>query len=183
MRVARERQIRAEAAVFAAEEVVPVRQQEPEGLAVGAVNVGGHLLGRFLIGVAVRVVDPREDDRVPAALRRDGGVAQVRHARLLKNLPQRGHQPGGPLVVAGDVVRRRNRDESAQQRGHKIHARVLVREVAADGDEIGLCRLHGLEQADIIGTELLAVQVGQHDDACPVPSVRQALGCVGVFLG
>ena len=58
------RQIRAEETVFPRKAVVPVREQQPEGVAAGGVDLLGKLLRRFLIGVAVRIVDAREDDTV-----------------------------------------------------------------------------------------------------------------------
>jgi len=110
VRVARERQIRAEAAVVAVKIVVAVRQQQPERVAVFRVDLLRELLRCLLIGVAVRVVDAREDDTVAVSRERYEFVREHRHA----GFPQRAldllHDlcAVAPLVVARDVIRRRD---------------------------------------------------------------------------
>lgn len=75
-----------------------------KGSAAGGVDLGGQFLRRLLVGVAVGIVDARQDNGVPVPLQGHELVGQHRDAVGGEDFLQRRHSAHGPLVVAGDVV-------------------------------------------------------------------------------
>ena len=82
MAVAREDEVGAKGRVNIVE-IVAVCQKDPEGVAVGGVELGGNLGGSFLIGVAVGILDPRKDEGVVPPRKGHEFVAQADVTRAL----------------------------------------------------------------------------------------------------
>ena len=140
-----------------------MRQQQPEGVAAGGVDLLGKLVRRLLIGVAVRIVDARKHDGIAVPRERHKFVGEHRHAALAQRALERAHGGGAmsPLVVARDVICRCDgRERRADFRG--VGVRFLcpaVDEIARHED---LLRLRGSDRrvkALIVLAEIFSVQV------------------------
>ena len=67
VRMTRKCQVCAEGRILRGEKIAAVRKQQPVRLAFGGVQLTGKLPGRFLIGVAVGIVDAGKEDLFVAA--------------------------------------------------------------------------------------------------------------------
>ena len=183
MAVARQGQIRPKGGVIRFKMGIPVGQQQPESVADGVPDIPGHLLGRFLVGEAVGVVDARHGDGAAVPLQRYKGVAQIGDAAFLQQRRQLRHGPGSPLMIAGDEIRRRHSRQPTQQRPQIFRAAPLVHQVAHQRNDIGPGLPHRLQKAAVVPAEPAAMEIRQHHDPGPVPPLRQPPGGEGVFLG
>ena len=125
-----------------------MRQQQPEGVAAGGVDLLRKLVRRFLIGVAVRIVDAREDDTVAISRERYEFVREDRHAALPQRALDLLHDLCAvtPLVVARAVIRRCDGRERRADLA-SVDGRVLglaVDQVARHED---ILRMRGLDRA------------------------------------
>ena len=154
-----------------------MREQHPEGVAAGGVDLLRELVRRFLIGVAVRIVDACEHDGITVAHKIRKLVGEHRHAALLQRALDLLHDLCAvtPLVVACDVIRRCDgRERRADLAG--VDGRVLglaVDQVARHED---ILRMRGLDrtvQALVALAEVFAMQIAELHDAAAVKARRQ----------
>ena len=183
MSVSAEGEIRPQTAVPAVEEVVPVSQQQPEGIVIGAVDLLCQPAWCFLVGVAVGVVDPGDEDGVPVPFQRDEFVAQYGDARFPQSRLDLLHHgvAVGPFVVAGDIVGGGNGAEGrthAPGVGNRLR-RIFVHQIAGEEDHIRRGVFHGLVQFCVVLPEFPVVQVAELHDPQPVERGGQGRGGIG----
>ena len=168
-------QIRPQQAVLARKPVVPVGQQDPEGVAAGGVDLGGQFLRRLLVGVAVGIVDARQDNGVPVPLQGHELVGQHRDAVGGEDFLQRRHSAHGPLVVAGDVVGGGNGRKSpgGLRRVAVRRPPVLVLQIPQKKDVLRLLRGHSRQQVRVVRTERGAVEVAEDHDPAAIKTGGQ----------
>ena len=175
-------QVGLQKAVFSAKAVVAVGQQQPEGVFCGAVHLGGHLLGRFLVGIAVGVLNAGQHDGVIAAAEGDKFVAQIGDTGIVQQFAQLANEAGAPLMVAGNIVGGRDGGKPLQHRRQGVQSTLRVGNVAGDDDQLRLSLRHGAQEPRAAAAEFLAVQVAEMDHARAVPALGQAGRGEGVAL-
>ena len=185
--MAAEGQVRSQTAVPAVEKRVAVGQQQPEGGLLLGIQLRRQFLRSGLVCVAVGIVDPGDEDRLPVSLQRNELVGEHRNAGLPQGCFQFLH--GGvavrPFVVAGHIVGGGNGTEGLPYR-LCIRYRglgVLVHQIAGKEDQVRCCLFHGRIQPLIVLSEFPVVQVAELHDPQPVKFRRQRGGGVGQGIG
>ena len=175
MTVAGEHQVRPQEGILGGKAVVPVGQEQPEGVAFRGVELGGKLLRGLLVGVAVGVVDAGEDDGV--AVSREGHVLVGKHRdpRGGQGLFQGRDFPHSPLVVAGYVI---GGGDGAQARADGLGialgvAPEAVLQVPQVENVFRLLRRHRCKKGAVSRAKLRAVEVAEDHDAAAVKAVGE----------
>ena len=97
-------------------------------------------LRRFLVPRAVRVVHPREHNRIFPARERHKFVFQPRDTAPLQKTEPFLAVFHAPLVVSRHIIARRDVGQTRKKRSQFLQVRRFVRDVSRKGDEVG----HGL---------------------------------------
>ena len=85
-------------------------------------------------------------------------------------------------MVAGDVIDRGDLHQSLQQRPEILRAAPLVHHVAAQADDVGLGPPHSLQQAAVLPSKPLPVEIRQYHQPSAVPTGGQSCAGEGEFL-
>ena len=162
-------------------------QQQPEGGLLLGIQLRRQLLRSSLVCVAVGIVYPGDEDRLPVSLQRNELVGEHRNAGLPQGCFQFLH--GGvavrPFVVAGHIVGGGNGTEGLPYR-LCIRYRglgVLVHQIAGKEDQVRCCLFHGRIQPLIVLSEFPVVQVAELHDPQPVKFRWQRSGGIGQGIG
>ena len=168
-------QICPQLAVLTGKAVVPVGQQHPEGIAAGGVDLRRQLLRRFLIGVAVGIVNAGQYHGVPIALQRDKLIGEHGHPVGGEGLLQLRDVADGPLVVAGDIIRGGDGAQTVRQLGHifRFPPPVLIFQIPQKENIVRFLFRHGAEKRLVLRAEAGTVEIAEHSDAAAVKPCRQ----------
>ena len=156
--------------------VVPVGQQNPKRVPMGCVYLGRYSLRGFLIGIAVGIVNARQNHRAAVSLQDNGLIGKHHDALCGQDFLQLRHVPHGPFVIPGDIIGWRNVRKTPRSLGGVIRRNFGegVQKIAHQENILRLRFPDGFQKVLVVRAEVCRMKVPQDHSAAAVKTLGQS---------